>query len=70
MKQNMGGMDRTLRFLLGVVVAVLYFMGKISGVAAIILGIIALVFILTSLVGFCPGYVPLKFSTKKAAEKQ
>lgn len=70
MKKNMGGFDRTLRFLLGVVVVVLYFMGKISGIAAIILGIIAIAFILTSLVGFCPGYVPLKFSTRKAAGKQ
>ena len=33
------------------------------GVAAIILGILALVFMLTSLIGFCPLYVPFKIAT-------
>jgi hypothetical protein len=36
---------------------------SISGVAAVILGIIAVIFILTSIIGFCPLYVPLKIST-------
>jgi hypothetical protein len=68
MKKNMGGLDRGIRIILAVVVLVLYLLNKISGVAAIILGIIALVFFLTGLIGSCPLYVPLKMSTKK--EKQ
>ena len=65
MKKNMGTIDRIIRILLAIVVIGLYLNGSITGVAAIILGILALVFILTSLIGFCPLYVPLKISTIK-----
>jgi Na+(H+)/acetate symporter ActP len=63
MKKNMGIIDRIIRILLAIVVVILYITGSISGAAAIILGIMALVFIVTSLIGFCPLYVPLKIST-------
>jgi len=65
MKKNMGTIDRVIRVLLAIVVIVLYLTGNITGIAAIILGILALVFIVTSLIGFCPLYVPLKISTIK-----
>jgi hypothetical protein len=65
MLKNMGMIDRVIRTLLAVVVIVLYCMGQISGTAAIILGIIAVIFLLTSLVGFCPLYRLLGVSTKK-----
>lgn len=61
----MGSADRIIRVVLAVAVAVLYFTGLISGTVAIILGILAIVFLLTSVVGFCPLYLPLKLSTKK-----
>ncbi len=64
MKINMGSLDRIIRFLIVVVVAVLYFSGVISGTLALILGILAIIFLLTSLVGFCPLYVPFKISTR------
>jgi hypothetical protein len=65
MKHNMGTADRIIRFLLAVLVLVLYFLKIISGTAALILGVVAIVFFLTSLIGFCPLYVPLRISTKK-----
>lgn len=65
MKKNMGTIDRVIRFILAIIVVVLYATGTISGTAAIILGIVALIFILTSLIGFCPLYVPFKISTRK-----
>jgi uncharacterized membrane protein len=65
MKTNMGGLDRILCLILVIVVAVLFFTKQITGTAAIILGVLAVVFVLTSLVGFCPIYVPLGISTKK-----
>lgn len=65
MKSNMGSTDRIIRVVLAVVVAILYFTNLISGTAAIILGILAIVFLFTSVVGFCPLYAPFKFSTKK-----
>jgi hypothetical protein len=65
MKQNMGSVDRVLRIMVALAVAVLYFTNQISGTAALILGLFAVIFALTSFVGFCPLYVPLKISTKK-----
>ena len=63
MKKNMGTVDRIIRVLLAIIVGILYLTGNISGLAAIILGIIAVIFILTSIVGFCPLYLPFKIST-------
>jgi hypothetical protein len=65
MKQNMGSIDRALRVLIAVVIGVLYFTDQITGLAAIILGILAVIFILTSIAGFCPLYLPFKLSTVK-----
>ena len=65
MRKNMGTADRSIRILLAVVIAVLYFTKLISGTAAIILGIFAIAFLLTSFVGFCPLYLPFKISTVK-----
>jgi hypothetical protein len=63
MKKNMGSVDRVIRILLAIVVIVLYLAGNITGIAAIILGIFALIFIVTSAIGFCPLYAPFKIST-------
>ncbi len=65
MKKNMGMIDRVLRVLLAVVVCVLYYTGYITGTAAIVLGIFAVVFVLTSLVSFCPAYTLIGLSTRK-----
>jgi hypothetical protein len=65
MKTNMGQTDRIIRALVAIAIAVLYFTGMISGTTAIVLGIIAVAFLLTSIVGFCPGYFPFKISTRR-----
>lgn len=65
MKSNMGGTDKTIRILAAAVIAVLYFTGIISGTAAIVLLVIAGVFILTSFINFCPLYFPFGISTRK-----
>lgn len=65
MKTNMGGIDRILRLSLAGVVAFLFFTEQLTGTAAVVLGVFAVIFVLTSLVGFCPLYVPLGLSTKK-----
>ena len=65
MSQNMGSLDRIIRAAFAVLVAVLYFTNVISGTLAIILGVLAAVFLLTSIVGFCPLYLPFKISTKR-----
>ncbi len=63
MKQNMGTVDRVLRVLVAVVIAGLYFTNMISGAVAVILGVLALIFILTSAAGFCPLYLPFGINT-------
>jgi hypothetical protein len=65
MKKNMGVVDRIIRLSIVALVAVLYFTNVISGTWAIILGILAVIFLLTSLVGVCPLYMPFGFSTRK-----
>lgn len=65
MKKNMGTLDRIIRVSLVVLIAILYFTNVISGTWAIILGILAVVLLLTSLVSFCPLYLPFGISTRK-----
>jgi glucose uptake protein GlcU len=65
MKRNMGSIDRGIRIIAAVLIGILYLANQITGTAAIILGIIAVIFLLTSFISFCPIYVPLKISTKK-----
>ena len=67
MKQNLGILDRIVRVGLVALVAVLYFTHQLSPVAAIILGVLAVVFLLTSVVGVCPLYLPFGLSTKRRA---
>lgn len=64
MKQNMGSIDRFVRILAAVTMVVLYRTSAISGVLAIVLLSLAVVFLLTSLVSFCPLYFPFGISTK------
>jgi K+-transporting ATPase A subunit len=65
MMKNMGSADRVIRILIALAVAVLYFTGKISGTLAIVLGVFAIVFVVTSLAGRCPAYLPFVLSTRK-----
>lgn len=65
MKKNMGTADKVVRILLAIVIAGLYFANLISGTIAIILLILAGVFILTSFMSFCPLYLPFGLSTRK-----
>lgn len=68
MEPNMGSLDRILRVVAAAVIAYLYFNGTISGVIATTLLVLAGVFMLTSVVSFCPLYLPLGINTKKAEE--
>ncbi|MBN8221123.1 MAG: DUF2892 domain-containing protein [Spirochaetes bacterium] len=63
MKQNMGIEDRVIRLVAAIAVGVLYGLGYISGTLAIILGIVAIAFFVTSLIGWCPLYLPFGLST-------
>jgi len=65
MKKNMGTWDRGLRTIAALVIAVLILTKTLAGTLGIVLGVVAVIFLLTSAIGFCPLYVPFKFSTCK-----
>jgi len=65
MKKNMGTIDKIVRIVLALVVAVLYFTNVITGVLGIVLLVLAGIFVLTSLISFCPLYLPFGISTCK-----
>lgn len=64
MKKNMGTLDQIIRVSLAVLIAILYFTNVISGTWAIILGILAVVFLVTSLFSICPLYLLFGISTR------
>lgn len=63
MTKNMGTTDRVVRILAAVAVLALYLTHVISGPLAVVLGVIAAVFVVTGFVGVCPAYIPFKLST-------
>jgi hypothetical protein len=65
MKKNMGTIDKVIRILVAVIVVVLYFTHVISGVLAIVLLALSAIFVLTSLISFCPLYLPFGINTGK-----
>ncbi|MBN1535768.1 MAG: DUF2892 domain-containing protein [Anaerolineales bacterium] len=66
MKRNMSDLDRIIRVVVAALFAYLYFGGIVTGTLGIVLLVLAAVFFLTSLISFCPLYIPFKFSTYKS----
>lgn len=63
MKKNMGTTDKLIRLIVAAVISFLYYKEIITGTLGIVLLIFAGVFILTSLISFCPLYLPFGLST-------
>lgn len=63
MKKNMGPADRLIRILLAALFAYLYFGGVVTGTWGLVLVILGGIFVLTSLISFCPLYAPFGIST-------
>lgn len=63
MKKNMGNADRIIRTIIAIIVAALYFSGTLTGTVGLVLLILAGVFVLTSLVSFCPLYTLFGINT-------
>jgi hypothetical protein len=64
-KKNMGSTDRIVRIVLAVIMLIVAFTVPMSGILSTILIILGVVFIGTSLVSFCPLYLPFNLSTLK-----
>lgn len=65
MKKNMGNTDRIIRIIIAAFFGYFFISGMVTGVAGIIMGILAVVFLLTSLIGFCPLYTVFRLNTNR-----
>ena len=65
MTMNMGSWDRAIRLVLAVSVAILLLTKVLHGTLAVVLGVLALVFFVTAVFGFCPLYCPFRLTTRK-----
>ena len=68
--KNMGTVDRIVRIVVALIIALLYYLNLISGTVAIILLIAAGIFVITSIVSTCPLYLPFGISTCKLKEEE
>jgi hypothetical protein len=71
MKKNMGNTDRIIRVIVAAVIAGLYYTNIINGTGAVLLLVLAVIFVLTSFLGCCPLYSLLGIQTcrnKKVAQ--
>jgi hypothetical protein len=64
-RKNCGTKDRVLRIVVGAMIGVAYLMGYIQGIAALVLGLVALVMIGTGAAGYCALYEPMGIDTKE-----
>ena len=65
MKKNMGSADKIIRLVIAAIIAILYFTNTITGTLGIVLLVLGAVFVLTSLIGLCPLYLPFGINTCK-----
>ena len=65
LNKNMGVVDRSIRTIIAIAIIAALLLGKITGVLAIILAVVTVIFLLTSTISFCPLYVLFGISTKK-----
>jgi hypothetical protein len=65
MKKNMGSSDKGIRVLIAIGIALLYFFNVIEGALAYVLMAIAIIFLITSFVSFCPLYTLFGMNTCK-----
>lgn len=65
MKVNMSGLDRGIRIVIALTIAVLFWQGMIEGLVAYVLIALSVVFVATSIVSFCPLYTLFGINTCK-----
>ncbi len=63
MKKNMGATERIIRVIAAAAIVALYFTGVLQGTLGLVLLALAGIFALTSIVSFCPLYLPFGIDT-------
>ena len=64
MRRNMGNVDRGIRLIIGIVMMGVGF-GAMCGAGAIVVGAIGVVVFVTSVIGWCPLYIPFRINTRR-----
>jgi hypothetical protein len=70
MTNNMGSLDKVIRFVIAALVVVLYFTNVINGTLGVVLLVLAAVFVLTSFISFCPLYLPFGINTNSKKQNE
>ncbi|WP_394758818.1 DUF2892 domain-containing protein [Flavobacterium sp.] len=68
MKSNIGMIDKGIRILAAMFIAGAYYNNEITGITAIVLLVIAGLFLVTSYISFCPLYSIFRISTNKKGQ--
>jgi len=61
----MGFTDKIMRIIVAIIIGYLYYSNTISGTLALLLGAIAVIFVITSFISFCPLYLPFGLDTRE-----
>jgi hypothetical protein len=69
MKKNMGTADKVVRIIIALVIAGLVYTKVLTGTLGIVLLVLAIIFVITSFLSFCPLYLPFGISTCKSEKK-
>jgi hypothetical protein len=69
MKKNMGSTDKIVRIILAAVFVLLFATNAVTGVLGYVLLAFAVIFVLTSLISFCPLYPIFGINTCPAEKK-
>jgi hypothetical protein len=69
MKKNMSNTDRIIRILLALVLGALYFTNTVTGTIGLVLVVLAVVFLATSVIRFCPLYTLVGLNTCPVNER-
>ncbi len=66
MKKNMSKTDSVVRLIVALAIVALWYFGFVGGVLLTILSVVAVIFIITGFVNFCPLYAVFRIRTRKS----
>lgn len=64
MNKNVGSADKIVRIILAAIFAALYFTGTVTGTLGLVLLVLGGIFVVTSLISWCPIYAIVGLRTR------